>query len=287
MAIEDEQNGLRWKAIADGENMDRSAEETLALVAEAFEESGKYDGLDAKLVKWLLTTRSVESWQTMAGTAAAIGLLQKQKIDLQEGTKSMVVNVDDHVLVVSDDLLKGKPMDYFSLKEIPKNIKVSATGTETAGDLTWYYFANPDRQEYINKALKIEKALYVFRAGEGLQKITPTTALKAGERVQVKLKVETATNLKFVHIKDGRAAAFEPQQVKSGYQYTETVGFYQVTRDTGAEFFVEMLPRGITEFTYDLVVAQGGTFHNGPATVQSMHKPGLAAYSDVSQLKVK
>src|SRR5690606_15014895 len=101
LAIEDEQNGLRWKSIADGENMDRSAEETLALVAEAFEESGKYDGLDAKLVKWLLTTRSGESWQTTAGTAATIGLLQKQKIDLQEGTKSMVVNVDDHVLAVS------------------------------------------------------------------------------------------------------------------------------------------------------------------------------------------
>jgi hypothetical protein len=287
LAIEDEQNGLRWKAIADGENMDRSAEETLALLAEAFEGGGKYDGLDAKLVKWLLTTRSGESWQTTAGTAAAIGLLQKQKIDLQEGTKSMVVNVDDHVLAVSDDLLKGKPMDYISLKEIPKNIKVSATGTGTAGDLTWYYFANPDRQEHLNKALKIEKALYVSRAGEGLQKITPTTVLKAGERVQVKLKVETSTNLKFVHIKDGRVAAFEPQQVKSGYQYTDKVGFYQVTRDTGAEFFVEMLPRGITEFTYDLVVAQGGTFHNAPATVQSMHKLGLAAYSDGSQIKVK
>lgn len=219
-------------------------------------------------------------------TAAAIDLLQKQKIELQGTSKSLNVDVDSHRLSVSDDLLDGKTMDYISISSVPNRIMMSAADTETTGNLTWYYFARPVQQDNLNKALEIEKTLYVFRKEQGWQMINSSTVLNSAERVQVRLKVRSATNLKFVHVKDIRAAAFEPQNVKSGYEYTDKVSYYQAIKDTGMEIFVEMLPRGITEFRYDLVVAQGGTFHSGPAILQSMYKPGLTAYSGVSVIKV-
>jgi TonB-dependent SusC/RagA subfamily outer membrane receptor len=284
LAIEDQQHGLRWKTIADGEGMDRSAEETMALLAEAFETSGKYKGLDAKLLKWLLTTKEGEHWQTTAGTAAAIALLQKQKPDFTGTAKSFTTSIGTKKLLVSDDLLSGKPMDYMAINSVPQRIEMETTNSEASGDFTWYYFADPSQLDTLNKGLKIRKTLYVFQKEQGWVSITSSNALNAGDRVQVRLKVESATNLKFVHIKDTRAAAFEPQQVKSGHQYTGGTSYYQAVRDTGMDIFAELLPRGITEFKYEVVVAHAGTFHSGPATVQSMYKPALTAYSGVSSI---
>jgi hypothetical protein len=284
LAIEDQQYGLRWKAIADGEVMDRSAEETMALLAEAFEISGKYKGLDAKLLKWFLTTKEGEHWQTTAGTASAIALLHKQKPDFTGTARSFTASIDTKKLMVSDDLLNGKPMDYMAINSVPQGIEMETTNSEASGDFTWYYFADPSQLDTLNKGLRIRKTLYMFQKEQGWVPITSSNALNAGDRVQARLKVESATNLKFVHIKDTRAAAFEPQQVKSGHQYTGRTSYYQAVRDTGMDIFVESLPRGTSEFTYDLVVVHGGTFHSAPATVQSMYKPALTAYSGVSSI---
>jgi hypothetical protein len=282
LAIEDQEHGLRWKAIADGEGMDRSAEETMALLAEAFEIAGKHKDLDAKLLKWLLTTKEEEHWQTTSGTAAAISLLQKQKPGFTGNSRFFSASTDSRKLMVSDDLLNGKPMDYMTIHSVPKNIITRVSDTKTGGDLTWYYFANPAQLDTLNKGLKIKKNLYVFSKEQGWLPISSSTSLKAGDRVQVRLKVESAANLKFVHVKDTRAAGFEPQKAKSGHQYTGRLSYYQAVKDTGLDIFAEFLPRGITEFTYDLVVAHAGTFHSAPATVQSMYKPALTAYSNVS-----
>ncbi len=67
----------------------------------------------------------------------------------------------------------------------------------------------------------------------------------------------------------------------SRYQWDATgVGWYEETRDSGANFFFEQLPVG--QYTFKLPAARAnlaGVFRVGPATVQSMYAPELTAYS--------
>lgn len=111
--------------------------------------------------------------------------------------------------------------------------------------------------------------------------------LKPGDRLLVKLTVEAAASLQYIHINDPRAALFEPGENTSGYRYAKGVGYHQSIRDTGIEIFTEAIPRGTTEFTYDIVVVHSGEFTSGPATLQCMYQPALTAYSSTQRFKAE
>ena len=50
--------------------------------------------------------------------------------------------------------------------------------------------------------------------------------------------------MEFIHLKDMRAAGFEPVDVLSGYQWKNNLGYYQVTKDASTNFYIEYMPKG-------------------------------------------
>lgn len=285
LAINDAINGLRWKAIADAGELNCSVEETMALLAEAFELGGKYKEIQAGIVKWLVTTKQDEHWQTTKATAAAIDLLQKDKGTTFGETKTFSAQIESRNLSVSDGLLDGVPTAMAKIKQIPASITIKQQGTNTNGNLTWYYFVEPSKLDTLNKAVKLTKEFYTNDKDKGWQKLAPGTLLKAGDRVRVKLIIETSAPLKFVHISDPRAAAFEPKENISGYQYNNGFSYYRSVRDTGSELFTEAIPKGISGITYELVVTHAGEFSSGPAILQCMYQPAMTAYSGTEKIK--
>jgi hypothetical protein len=285
LAIIDADNGLRWKDIADAEELGDSAEETLALIAEAFDLSAKYNDVDPGIIKWLLTTKQDQHWQTTKATAAVIDLLQKQKGSTFGETKAFATDLAGQHLSVSDGLLDGMPAAFVATKQLPESIILNQQGKETNGALTWYYFAEPKKVDTLNKAIKINKQFYCYNKENGWVELTANTILKPGDEVHVKLTIETAARLKFVHISDPRSAAFEPKENISGYQYGKGLGYYQSIKDTGLELFAESVPRGISEINYVLVVSMSGQFTSGPARLQCMYQPWVTAYSTIQKIK--
>lgn len=284
MAIQDDLNGIRWKAIADAENMNNAAEETMALLCEAFEISEKYKDVQRGMIKWLLSAKQHQHWQTTKATAAAIDMLQKEN-GVMATVKSFSADVAGKQLNVSDGLLNGKPEDFFTEEESPASVTLKQTGTNTTGAVTWYYFAKPEGLDTLSNTVKINKQFFVYGAGGETKPTIPAAVFKPGDRLQVKITIDAATPLQYVHINDPRAALFEPENNISGYRYAKRIGYYQSVRDTGLELFFEDIPRGVTEFTYDVVVAQSGEFSSGPATLQCMYQPGFTAYSNTGVFK--
>jgi TonB-dependent SusC/RagA subfamily outer membrane receptor len=285
LAIQDTANGMRWKDIADSETFNGSEEETMALLAEAFNLSGKYKEVQTGIVKWLLNAKQNEHWQTTKATAAAIDMLQKEKGNALGDPKAFSAQIEGHSLSVSDGLLDGVPATSTTLKQQPQSVTIQQRGTGTKGALTWYYFAEPSKLDTLNKAIKINKQFFSFEADKGWLPLKANTPLKPGDRIKVTLTIETDLGLKFVHINDPRAAAFEPKENSSGYQYNSAFGYYQSIRDAGLDLFAEAIPRGISEISYELIVAHDGEFTSGPARLQCMYKPALTAYSGVVRIK--
>ena len=280
-AITDPENGTRWKAVADAEDMESSSEETIALLNEAFSFGNDHKAISAGILQWLLTTKQDQHWQTTKGTAAAIGILEQQKGNTFGADQSISGVLNNKTLTVSNDLLSGIPESFVQSATLPTQITLQQKGSDTKGALTWYYFTDNNRLDTLNKAVKISRKYYRNDHNKGWTELKDTSVLKIGEQIHVILSIETSRQLKFVQITDPRAAAFEPKESESGYRYEQGISYYQSIKDTGLDLFTESVPRGVSTIEYDLTVAMGGTFSNGPVKLQCMYQSGVTAYSGV------
>jgi uncharacterized protein YfaS (alpha-2-macroglobulin family) len=103
-------------------------------------------------------------------------------------------------------------------------------------------------------------------------------------RVRIELKVDRA--MEFVHMKDMRAAGFEPLNVISSYKWQDGLGYYESTKDAATNFFFDYLPKGVYVFEYDLRVNNKGDFSNGITTIQSMYAPEFSSHSEGVRIKI-
>ena len=285
-AIEDAENGIRWKAFSDAESLEGSAEETLALISEAFELSGQFKDVHARMLKWLLTARQEEHWTSTKATAAAIHLLTEERQPSFGANAAFSANLGGKQLSVTNNLLQGQPSAFMQLKEAPQTLTITAEDGEPKGSLQWYYFASPSKVDALNKEVKIEKNYYLLLGGKWV--LLPVgRILQVGDEVQIRLTIETDRRLTYVHINDPRAAAFEPKQAKSGYEYSKGFSYYQSIRDSRVDLFSEALPRGISEITYQVTVAHAGEFNSGPSVLTCMYQPGISAFSETRRFTIQ
>ncbi|MBC8986355.1 TonB-dependent receptor plug domain-containing protein [Pedobacter sp. N36a] len=284
-AISDEHYGLRWKELSSGENLNHSKEETIAMLYEAF--AGN-KSVRHGLVKWMLTARKDYSWSSTTGTAAAIEMIQATpELNISAAADIVTAKVEDQEISVSNDMMSGKSNQFIALSKKSSTIQISANHP-AAGGLTWYYFSASANTDAPNPALKLVKSLYTFNAKlDKWLELAPAQEVKVGDKIKVLLTVETEKPLRFLQIDDKRAGAFEPLNNSSGQQYEAGIPYYKAIRDSGQQLFIDFLPSGRSEFSYEVIVSQEGTFRNGAAVLQCLYHPGITAYSNSIMIRSK
>lgn len=136
--------------------------------------------------------------------------------------------------------------------------------------------------------MNVSKELYIkanIATGQQLQKITASNPLKIGTLVTVRLVLDIKEDVEFVHLKDLRAAAFEPVDVLSGQEYKDGLSFYRSTRDVATHFFFDNIKRGTYVLEYDVRVNNAGEFSNGITTIQSMYAPEFSGHTVGTRVK--
>jgi len=93
--------------------------------------------------------------------------------------------------------------------------------------------------------------------------------------------------MEFVHLKDLRAAAFEPVNIVSTYRYQDGLFYYETPGDVAVNFFFDYLPKGKYVFEYTLIASQTGTFINGVASVQCLYAPEFSSHSQGDKVTIK
>jgi uncharacterized protein YfaS (alpha-2-macroglobulin family) len=106
------------------------------------------------------------------------------------------------------------------------------------------------------------------------------TPLRVGDKITVRIEIRVDRDMEYVHLKDMRAACFEPVDYLSGYRYKSGLGYYQGIKDASMNFFIDYLRKGTYVFEYDLRVSQKGDFSNGITTMQSMYAPEFTSHSE-------
>jgi hypothetical protein len=117
--------------------------------------------------------------------------------------------------------------------------------------------------------------------------ITEENPLTVGDKVIVRLTVRADRDFEFVHLRDMRAAAFEPVEQISGMRWQNNVRFYQTSRDASTNFYFDVLPRGTYVFEYSVFVNRTGSYSNGITTLQCMYAPEFTSHTSGIRINVK
>ncbi|MCZ6873809.1 MAG: hypothetical protein O7G88_09800 [bacterium] len=145
----------------------------------------------------------------------------------------------------------------------------------------------------------------------------------SGERIEAVLTIETKNNYEYLVIEDLKPAGLEAVAIRSGQplqarevksaailrkigagnkpsrvsreavhpdasDYTQrTRSVYQELRDRKVALFIDKLPAGVWEITYDLRAEVPGTFHALPVTGHAMYVPEIRGNGEEIQVRVR
>jgi TonB-dependent SusC/RagA subfamily outer membrane receptor len=253
----DDENGMYWIANKHGWHWYDAPIETQELLIEAFTEvANDVQSVDAMKV-WLLKQKQNRDWPTTKSTTEAIYALLMQGSNWLSIQDNTAFKLGDEKLLATKIAESGKEAGtgYMKLnwkpEEVTKDMATLTVENKTDvpgyGGFYWQYFEELDKVKPAQESImNVSKELYVkvnTATGQQLQKITAASPLKIGALVTVRLVLDIKEDVEFVHLKDLRAAAFEPVDVLSGQEYKDGLSYYRSTRDVATHFFFDNIKR--------------------------------------------
>ena len=287
-STESETQGIYWKQNLNDWGWYNSKTVNHAGALEAF---NKLTPTDEKMIEemkiWLITQKEVNSWGSSRGTAEVIfTILNSGKSWTSAESDKATIIWGGKELVNPDTKVTGYVKSTLKNEEINKNlgtVTITKPGPGIVqGGLFWQYYEDLDKIKSSESYLSITKELYKKVKtvnGEELVKIAENAPLKVGDKVTVRMILNTDRNMEFIHLKDMRAAGFEPLNVISGYEWKNNLGYYQSTKDASTNFYIEYMPKGKYVFEYDYICNASGTFSNGITTLQNYYAPQMNSHT--------
>jgi uncharacterized protein YfaS (alpha-2-macroglobulin family)/tetratricopeptide (TPR) repeat protein len=122
--------------------------------------------------------------------------------------------------------------------------------------------------------------------------------VKSGDRVEVVLTVEVKNNYEYLLFEDLKPAGLEAVQVRSGEslfvrELKADGGFtgrqrwvYQELRDRKVALFIDRLPQGVWQLSYEMRAEAPGAFHALPVLGQAMYVPEIRTNGAETRVRV-
>jgi uncharacterized protein YfaS (alpha-2-macroglobulin family) len=298
-ALRSEEMGMYWK-------LDRSyfwyhaPVETQALMIEVFDEVAADLQAVEEMKVWLLKQKQTQDWRTTKATTEACYALLRRGTNILSSSKMVDITVGKEKIdpTKREDTKVEAGTGYFKtawqggdITSSMGNIHVSKTDDGVAwGAVYWQYFEQLDKISPAETPLKLKKELFKQSnsdRGRVLSPITPLSPLKVGDIVKVRIELRVDREMEYVHLKDMRAAGFEPVSTISTHKFQDGLYYYESPRDLATNFFIGYLPKGTFVFEYSLRVSQKGDFSNGVTTIQCMYAPEFASHSEGIRVEIK
>ena len=138
-----------------------------------------------------------------------------------------------------------------------------------------------DIREHGTKALRIRRD-YLLRG----KTVNNRTKLHSGDRVTVRLTIESDREYDNLTLTDRRAALLEPTETLSGYGWQDAL-YYREVRDQRITFYLTHLRKGKTVLTYDCILSTDGTSRSGLSDIVSDLAPEYTAHTATEEIIVK
>ncbi len=297
--LADKNQGLYWKQPHPHYFWYQAPISTQALCIEAFSTlQADQDTLNG-LRTWLLNQKQTHFWDTRKATADAVYALLMSGTDWTTARPRVDIRLGDTTIAFGGGRygLQYKKVTFpaEALQPDMQNMQVTisgaADGQPSWGAAYFQYFAAMNQVEegkgsdlHITRQISLETSTSL---GKQLTPVSPSTVLKVGDKVQVRMIVTAERDMEFVHLKDVRASCMEPLQVLSGYNWNRGLGYYSTVSDAAVHFYFQYMPKGTYVFTYPVYITQTGTFTGGLSQVECLYAPEIRAHSEGVNLQVE
>jgi uncharacterized protein YfaS (alpha-2-macroglobulin family) len=301
-SINKEEMGMYWKNMPNGYWWYEAPIEAQSLLIETFTEVAKDDKAVDAMKVWLLKQKQTQNWKTTKATADACYALLLNGSDWLSNEPVVTINIGNET-IKSTEIKTEAGTGYFkkrySGQEVKNDMGTIKVKVETPnnknegvswGAVYWQYFEDLDKITAAATPLSLKKQLFIERnsdRGPVLTEIKEGNDLKVGDKVKVRIELRVDRDMEYVHMKDMRAACFEPVNVLSQYQYQGGLGYYESTKDVSTNFFFDYLRKGTYVFEYPVFVSAKGNFSNGISTIQCMYAPEFSSHSEGIRVDVK
>jgi uncharacterized protein YfaS (alpha-2-macroglobulin family) len=298
-ALHSEEMGMYWKNER-GYFWYQAPIETQALMIEVFDEVANDQKAVEDLKVWLLKQKQTQDWKTTKATTEACYALLRRGANLLASTTPVEIKIGGQLVDPTrrPDVKVEAGTGYFKTAwhagEIQNNmgdIQVTKRDEGVAwGAVYWQYFEQLDKITPAETPLKLKKDLFKEEStdrGPVITPVTDKTVLRPGDLVKVRIELRSDRDMEYVHLKDMRAAGFEPVSTLSTHKYQDGLYYYESPRDLATNFFIGYLRKGTYVFEYALRVSQKGDFSNGITTIQCMYAPEFSSHSQGIRVKME
>ena len=91
----------------------------------------------------------------------------------------------------------------------------------------------------------------------------------------------------YVELHLQRPAALEPVSTRSGYTYSNGLGYYRSIENSATKLYFYRIGKGNYFIDGDYWVSQSGEYTSAPSTIQCMYAPEFIATAGTTNLKVR
>ena len=252
------------------------------------------------LVQWLMLNKKLNHWKSTRATAESIYALvhylkQENQLGIEERATIKIGNHLSKQLIFKPDEYSGAKNQIVVKGNQVKPDMANITATNQSKSLmfasaTWHFsterLPNNARGDFFNIKRQFFKRVHKDKQWQ-LLPLKEGAVLNVGDQLEVQLSLRAKHAAEYVHLRAPRGAGFEPEALNSGYRWDTGIGYYQETRDSGANYFFDWLPAGQYTFKYRLRATTAGRFRVAPATVQSIYAPEFNAYSSGKRLSIQ
>lgn len=298
--------GRHWEDVnADAWNWTTDTR-TTAIVLKALVATEPDSPLIADTVRWLMTARKFDAWETTQETAWSVMALtawMEQSGDLTPDYK-FGVTVNDKALASGEQATTDNARTGYDLRIAVADLlgdQVNRLAVErTAGAGTMYYSAQLKTYLPVEQVKPISRGLMIERkySLDSDKTNTPISEAHVGDRIRVTLTIIVPETLNYVVIEDpipaGTAAIDTSLQtaqkldakrpLEYGWKYW--VFTHTELRDDRTVLYAPYLPKGTYQFIYELRAGAEGTYHVMPANGHAFYMPEVFGRSDGEMFKV-
>lgn len=232
-----------------------------------------------EMQRWLLAEKRTQSWDTPINAVDAVYAFlsnAKGKTDMTKLTsgKHSVLKIDGKAL----DLPQATAGLGYVKTTVPAAGCKVFTAEKSSQGTSWgaLYASSWQKTSSVKSTaagLSVKREIIPDHQG----------ALKAGDKIKVRITIKAERDFDFVQLQDKRAACMEPAEQLSGYRR----GYYCAPQDNVTNYYFDKLPKGTHVIETSYYLDRAGDYTTGLCTVQCAYSPEYGGREMARSLSVK
>lgn len=233
--------------------------------------------------RWLLQQKRTQAWDTPVNSVDAVYAFlfgNMKELSAREQTELAI----DGKKLATPEVTAG--LGYVkTVVDAPKGKTFTAKKTSEGTSWGALYAQFIQKTSDINSSgsgISVKREVMV-KTGDKTYKNVDKATLSVGDRIVVRITIESSRDLDFVQIVDRRAACMEPVGQLSGYRY----GMYCSPKDNTTNYYFDRMAKGKRVIETEYHIDRAGTYETGTCTAGCAYAPEYRSTAKSQTIIVK